>query len=391
MALGLSKLYYASLERSDSQLVPKDFLLVNQQNFTPSLLDELHHKFYNVRHSWNRQVDKFRHLLGQSLKPVKLKKFSSSSYVSKDVFDIILLLLIAETNEDRILALNSLQEVFADFPSEVEFYIPQLLMFLLYGAFEFEETLKRNYLVMCEHNPSFASKVYFFVESFCLNKSNDSSPTKLPLSTGDSNFSFHLDPESINALIQFQILVKAAGGKSCHLFVQKSDPFNSSYGEECSMSYGSMGSSTHLYPPFLTFHQPSQSLEDLPLLETVSTAKTASELHFPFHLTKPGLAQLCSSEIYHFDLQISFWNELIQLTRDLFLLSSNSSAKTHLSQVIADINQRFLPSSVIHLPLGNVPHRIWKIHCEECSVFSTKERTPVLFCFEVLFIDSPHR
>jgi hypothetical protein len=48
------------------------------------------------------------------------------------------------------------------------------------------------------------------------------------------------------------------------------------------------------------------------------------------------------------------------------------------------------PSSCLYIPLGNVYHRVHKIHVEESFPFSTKERVPYLVCFEVVDYAEDH-
>ncbi len=48
------------------------------------------------------------------------------------------------------------------------------------------------------------------------------------------------------------------------------------------------------------------------------------------------------------------------------------------------------PSRCLYVPVGNVYHRIHRIHVEESFPFSTKERVPFLVCFEVVDYASDH-
>jgi hypothetical protein len=91
-----------------------------------------------------------------------------------------------------------------------------------------------------------------------------------------------------------------------------------------------------------------------------------------------------------FELQLDFWNELIEMTRELFPLSK-IERKSFLEKRLHEINHKYLPSSLIHIPLGNTQHRIWKIHVNECFSFATKERTPVMICFEILYFNFPKK
>lgn len=51
---------------------------------------------------------------------------------------------------------------------------------------------------------------------------------------------------------------------------------------------------------------------------------------------------------------------------------------------LQELNERYLPSNLTYLPVGNACHRVWAIHHIESFAFSTKERVPCLICFEVI-------
>jgi hypothetical protein len=57
---------------------------------------------------------------------------------------------------------------------------------------------------------------------------------------------------------------------------------------------------------------------------------------------------------------------------------------------LQELSDATLPCNVIYLPVGNACHRVWRIHVNESSAFSTKERVPCLVCFEVRMSHPEH-
>ncbi len=394
---------------STSPLYP----LSEDDSFNPVHLVQLQSRFYSARNIWTRQAEKLKHLFVQcksmvsssnsrNLSPAKqtMPQIQSNYPLPKEIFDAILLTIIGETNEDRDIAIDNLLLIFDEYPSELEFFIPQIAFFLLYGAFELEDKLKRKLLIMCEKNLTFAYKLYWFIHAFCLNyyesnRSNRHRNRKFnssrlnyrkasPSSVSKTMPLFRMDSESFDVLDQFQENIREAGEKAHDAFIHRmqaiqppisSSSIASTATTISNLSSGRVNEVLPLLSPqrkFCHFHR------------SITT-------HLPLHLTKPANpANSTNSANPSFDLQLNFWNSLISMTRELFLIPKNQRY-LHMVEILKAINEEYLPSNIIHIPLGNSNHRIWKIHIEECFPFSTKERTPVLVCFEVLFHDIPDR
>jgi len=78
-----------------------------------------------------------------------------------------------------------------------------------------------------------------------------------------------------------------------------------------------------------------------------------------------------------------FWEKVVDVSRHLCSIVKNERNAT-LRDSLEHISKRYLPSSTICAPVGNVCHRVWAIHPSECFVFSTKDRVPFMICLEVL-------
>lgn len=441
VALGLTKKYYTVSRQFKNQLPNTKHDIENpasinsplseNDNFSPVHLVQLQNRFYSARNMWSRQADKLKHLFSQCQSMVSpstllngrrtggnqspsranpltrsLKIASSNSPLAKEIFDAILLTIIGETKQDREIAIDNLLQIFDDYPVEMEFYIPQIAFFLLYGAFELEEQLKRKLLIMCEKNVSFAYKLYWFIHAFCLNRSdtrsrmedndteesdpNDERDLKERLlrqhvkRSTSSNVSrsstlFRMDSESFDVLDQFQENIHRVGEQACNNFIKKMQDIQP-------LTCTSSNASTSTASSYLTVDERSKLL---PSKKVRSEKET--QLIFPLYLTKPRISNNGSTKLNHrFEIQLNFWNALINMTREIFMIPKNQR-QLHLIQILKQINEEYLPSNIIHIPLGNTHHRVWKIHVEECFSFATKERTPVLLCFEVLYYKAPQR
>jgi hypothetical protein len=477
VALGLSRRYYNAAKQKTS-VGPSGYSArsptaahLNSPGdlspFTPVFLSQLQDKFYSARNSWNSQVEKFRILFTQCQNmvyhPTKNDKQPDHDniFLTKEIFDAILLLIIGDTVQDRQIAMENVLSIYEAFPLEMEFFVPQIALFLLYGAFELEEIFKKKLLLMCEQNMSFAYKLYWFIESFCLGSTSSSGPLLSRKNGGEAGnldvFPYHplsltasvsrdehyeqqshrklvrLDSESKEALLQFQEMIIQAGNSACQQFIQSiqsknlyssrensnTNRYNSRENSNTNRYSSRENSNTTRVPvtqqfdkkeetkghdeeqgllkgEYKSYGSYSQAVDHIP-----SQAKT---LLFPIHLTKlptngpsrflpplnPLQSLLPNLSGNLFDIQLSFWTALIAVTTELFDVSKQDR-KAYLEEKLSEINEKYLPSSLIHIPLGNTRNRIWKIHVHECFSFATKERTPMMVCFEVLVYDQPKK
>jgi hypothetical protein len=58
---------------------------------------------------------------------------------------------------------------------------------------------------------------------------------------------------------------------------------------------------------------------------------------------------------------------------------------------LQDLEDQYLPSNSLYLPVGNSYHRLKHIHVDESFTFSTRERVPFLLCAEVVDYPSPQK
>jgi hypothetical protein len=374
VALGLSRRYHLAKKMDvnrTSMLNSASSAYDFQNNPGPNqhlLLNQLKSKFVKAQSSWNIQIEKLKMLFHQC-QAVMFSNHKKQT-PSRDIFDAILLIYIGETHLDQEIALKNLMLQFEDCPQEVEFFIPQIAIFFLYGSFDLEEELRDCILQMCEKNISFAYKLHWFIAAFC--RVNNRGTTEDPL-----------EVESNIALAEFDGQLVLKGEKSCALLSNpSSNSSNSHFMNQVTMSPFAMASYGAIN------HSSAESEVELPTIASEtkvedSRRSLSSSLTYPLYLCKIPLSQ-------SFQSQLLFWDALVEISRQLHDISKPNRSLIF-KQMLEEINTRFLPSATIHIPLGNSSHRIWKIHSEESSIFSTKERTPILICFEVVHYAQPKR
>lgn len=109
-----------------------------------------------AREYWKEKTETLR---------VLLNDLSRSKEETHSPFHLVLRLF---TYED---VLGDLDEVFAHDPDAIEFYIPQLVTFLVYGAFWSSGSLQEFLLDKCSCSVRFAHRLFWFLNASCLHGS----------------------------------------------------------------------------------------------------------------------------------------------------------------------------------------------------------------------------
>jgi hypothetical protein len=275
--------------------------------------------------------------------------------------------------------MDELKALFNTHPYEIEFYIPQITIFFLYGSFGHSEAFKAFMVDMCSRSPIIAHKIRWFIQSFSLTGAG----------IGDSG---------LQALQQFVAKVETGGAQSASflLSVPGAHPalalsskavvggIPSSPGMSTVISSRSSSGNRSLsadradisklraalMPPLVP-----RGLADYPLSKTIE-----------FITMPPGGLALVDA----FKSTVSFWEDLVLISRELCPLPKEDRL-VELRKKLAILNSSCLPSACVFAPVGHLQHRIWRIHVEESFAFSTKERAPLFLCLEVVDYDTALR
>lgn len=246
----------------------------------------------------------------------------------EEAFDLVLVLFVGDAHGDR--AVERLEGLFAHYPQEVEFFLPQLTVYLLYGSFGARGLqLKRALLRMCAQSLPFALKFHWFVASFCLSEAG-------------------VQGEGVHALMTLTAEIQANGEVAAQqlladLRAQQSDNDRNSGGAE---------------------------------------KESAAHPCYPLRLTRmPAVGDT------QYSLSLHFWHEMVSISRTLGA-TPRPARQQELRRLVRGCVDSYLPSATVHVPFRNTQHRVWAVHADECFAFSSVDRAPVLLILEVVTFGS---
>ena len=288
---------------------------------------------------WNKGISKFNQYVGI---------FNQDEF--GPVFKHVVDLFKGMSPDDE--PIKALRKLFPQHPHEIEFYLPQITVYLLYGSFRNSDILQQLIFDLCTNSPSMAHKVRWFVASFCLSGAGVGSG-------------------GVNRLNYFISNVEKCGVSAARHLILPDEDYSESKDDSDSRTMFSVSLSV----------RPSVEGDG----RNVGHDTQAQESKYPLYNTlevihKPesGLAVVDG-----FSPMVSFWDELVQISRDLCPLAREIRTST-LKNKLDEFKNRYLPSAAIFAPVGRTQHRIWNIDVEECFAFSTRERAPIFICLEVV-------
>jgi hypothetical protein len=261
----------------------------------------------------------------------------------------------SETIEGRLLGL------YEQFPEDMQFYIPQLVVYLVYGSFEISSKLRSVLLQICKESLHFAHRLYWFVNAFCLEGAGVTPQ-------GIAILQKFINDVIDNGIFPAEFLVagrewigdtvtdvgeKAANSVSCDI----EQPLLE---EEKLLSHDYEAKEQ---PPRIAH---SRSADRKP--STASSTSIGSMTKYPLRFARnlsalkinstipSGIPSFNNSTALPFTVSIAFWNEIIQLSRDLITVPRDLRTD-QLRLQLPSVVGKYLPSSVVYAPIGNVRHR----------------------------------
>jgi phosphatidylinositol 4-kinase B len=263
---------------------------------------------------------------------------------------------------------ETMLRLFANYPKTLEFYIPQLIVYLLYGYAPTSAELREALLLICEQSTIFAHRMFYFIEAYCIAGAG-------------------INPEGVAVLQQLlrsieqgalsvAELIAAGRGKGEAAGASSPDESAAPFGPSAPQQFIA-GDDIEAPPPPASSSASSGAVKSSAGGGGAAAAAAAPCL-YPLLLTCPLLPGSNA-----FTSTILFWEQLSALSRDLVPFAKQER-RQELQKRIPDIKKRFLPSSCIYAPVGDIHHRIWSIATEECFAFNTKTRAPMFVCLEVV-------
>ncbi|KAL4158399.1 hypothetical protein PRNP1_004175 [Phytophthora ramorum] len=246
---------------------------------------------------------------------------------------------------------------------EFEFYLPQLCSFLLLGAFPRSPQLSAILLQKCSMSHVFAHKMLWYLHSYCLHN---------PAFATDADFQrVQMLIEDVSERGTAPAMVVACPPSPTNSEHQPRQQLRAERGSQVSASAQEVeallpGSQDDHYATF----QENNDLE-----RGMATSAISSKV--------PTV-----SGVEPFELETSFLGSLANISSNLRAVAYDRR-NDMLRIWLQDLEDQYLPSNSLYLPVGNSYHRLKHIHVDESFTFSTRERVPFLLCAEVVDYPSP--
>ena len=350
----------------------------------------------------------------------------------------LLLQLFAYEDENNIIAkLDALFE--KDKGETLGFYVPQLLSFLLHGAYLNADALEAFLLDKCSRSLHFGHKCYWFLRAWCLclngeqqkahnqqqhqnyyqnnpqADDNDHSPSSSLVigsyltSASATDLSSHHPPTFPSHGSSPNLKRLSSSSTSSKLALIHADAEKIDGGKltpeerftiedfmarivDCSEEVSSLlqaGGAGSTCPSPLVSDDDEEDEE-----ENVDGHRDVAALHDDNISTsiicsdaEAGLRNIHSSFNHRDHLFLAtprFLDCLLAIADDLMLVTPREQRTVNLRQKLKHLEKELLPSNVVYVPLGCAKHRVWRIVADESIALSTKERVPCIVTLEVI-------
>ena len=407
------------------------------KEISSKIMMDIQVRLRKAKGEWTKKLEEYQKpLRAAASNPDKQSSLYNLSLNSNDApFKVILELFAGDnnfnhTNNDHG-GIHKLESVYdRDEGAALMLFVPQLLSFLLHGAYESSHPLEEWILETCKKNLFFAHKCYWFLRAWSLETSsvaihNEGSSNELPqpvtrLSHSSSLTSFATqedDPHNLSKLLPEERAViedlmrkiMKCGEEPARLL-----HFGSTVGKlhlESTAPHGTETIATNFIPSDNTggvFQNHSSSsltpssAAKLSLIPVNPLTGVPSRKHFECLAAKSrhGFLPLdngaairasynqsilngipCGTS--YFDSCPVFMDALITTADNLFKVPKDMR-KVEFKKQLRLLEVEALPCNEIYIPLQNLHHRVWRIVAEESIPLSTKERVPCIVCLEVI-------
>lgn len=371
---------------------------------------QLQSRLETTKKQWTKRLEEFTRRIGENVDPdgsagnLQLSNPSASAirFPRPTPFSVLLRLFAYDNS-----ALEQLDQAFEDDDAAI-FYVPQLLSFLLYNAFDTAPPLEEWILNHCRTNVYFAHRCFWFLRSWCLEvgalKEESTTPSRAASHNSLASMMEEMQQTSRAGLSKFPpeertvmegllFRVVECGELPARIlqYGTKQDRegiFRDDYeGEESSDD----GEDNHL------------SVAKIPMASTAGTmsASTNATLHLPVDPNSgypsaghwnvvtakntfgfvPLPVQSMADDVFMNTPR--FLDALMQLADALFTVPREQRT-SHLRKQLSIMETEWLPSNSVYLPVNQLYHRVWRIVADESIAISTKERVPCIIYLEVM-------
>lgn len=380
-------------------------------------MGEIRGRFKEARRTWSSRLDAFTNRMSQS------EDGSTNTNANN-----LLTKFKQNTPFRALLQMYAHEEVFMNhrldmaFPkgdsTELSFYAPQLLCFLLHNAFWLTGKLEKWILDRCKTDVHFAHRCFWFLRAWCLQggifieeqdlhdspvKRSDSLPSSaefMGLSMNGQERS-HSEPDFANV----KNLIKEPSTKD----LEKSNGIKFSpeerdalevllrkiicHGELAAreLEFGlqkndlkHVGAWQQESSPLGSSFIPVDPSQEYPTIGHINAMNhTCGHGFLPHSKSSLRLDNQGQPVRSYFFRGTDFLDSLINIADDL-LLQPNSNRTPELRKRLKELEFSMLPSNSIYVPVNGYLHRVWRILSSESIALSTKERVPCIIYLEVI-------
>lgn len=265
----------------------------------------------------------------------------------------------------EVFANNKLEKAFADddhYSSEVlAFYSPQILSFLLHGAFLNSAVLEAWVLDKCRKNVHFAHRCFWFLRAWCLGQGSHVH--------GDESGVGLEGTETSDEEVGRSLMIRR-NGSEVNLYLENHPDKNA---HDNANSLERRNSSK--FP-----EEERNAIQELlfKVIKCGQEAAVALNVAAPFAVDESANAS-CD----HFLATPTFLDALTSIADDLMLEEKADRTKV-LREKLRALEAELLPCNTVYIPLGDANHRVCRIAADESIALSTNERVPCIVCLEVL-------
>ncbi|KAL3934039.1 MAG: hypothetical protein SGBAC_010143 [Bacillariaceae sp.] len=385
-------LFYYAKEREDTE---RDSLLgqngsngthgsspTSVQQLSNSLVVEVQSHLQRAKLEWTKRINDYH---------IRSEGTLNQDYLHRQVvpFRVMLQLFAYED----VLSDGKLNAVYdKDDGASLLFFVPQLLSFLLHGAYESSSNLEEWILVTCKRNVYFAHRCYWFLRAWSL-ESKHTTPSRLSHSSSLTSFE-NLDdgsnpdsstkflPEERAVIEDLLRKVMTAGEKparALHLGIGK----DMDEEDIDTIDLGTSSLNTAMADGSIPV-DPNTGKASSSHWVAVSAKRKYGFMPFDQTLRASKLISNHNGiQKSYFDATPVFLDALLTIADNLFRVPSQHRTDEFRRQ-LGLLEMEALPSNSIYLPLQDSNHRVWRIVTEESIAISTKERVPCIICMEVV-------
>jgi hypothetical protein len=355
---------YSSNERLEHLTEDESYSIFLSSDF----LGKMRKGFEIAKRSWMEKMDDLDHVI-DSLTEGKFSGKSALVDRNQEAFEAVLSFYTRKQTVEE--AIHKMLSMFQHHQNLIEFYLPQLAVYMVYGSFSTGRKMPSAMFHMCRQSIAFAHKLHWFIAAFCIEDAG-------------------VPSEGCVALRQLLNHVELAGDKLSSVLERERPPM-------VELALAQLQNATSEEADSIVKISPRPSRPPSPRSERGSSvAETLVEFirkgginqwarledKYPVHLSK-----VPNTEMSAFRNNIDFWDKVVDISRLLGPIPGKQR-NGELRAMLDALSSTDLPSNTTYVPVGETKHRIYSIHSAECFAFSTKDRAPMLLCIEIVPYDT---